>query len=124
MSDYSIHPYRYRRGVKSVSVRCPSPDGFKSRAARLASTFGRYVGRAGGYVMTSGQAGRFDELYRAGWDVCTVTGERIAPKEPATPRPRVGEFHPRPGPERYPEATIDPQDDPNPAQVSGGRYER
>lgn len=81
MTPYTIHPYRYRKGVKSVSVRCPSPNGFKTRASRLASTFGRYISRADGYVMSLGRAIRFEELYRAGWDGCTVTGERIAPRK-------------------------------------------
>lgn len=80
-TDYTVFPYRYRKG--SVVVACPSPDGFRTRASRLAGTFGRYVNRAGGYVMSERQAKRFEELYREGWDACTVTRDRIAPKEEA-----------------------------------------
>lgn len=52
----------------SVVVSCPSPDGFNTRASRLASTLGRYVNRARGYVMSERQAQRFEDFYRDGWD--------------------------------------------------------
>lgn len=77
MSDYTVSPYRYRKG--HVTVRCPSPNGFKTRASRLASTFGRYVNRAGGYVMSKRRADGFERYYAEGWDACTVTGDRIEP---------------------------------------------
>jgi hypothetical protein len=75
--DYSIRPYRYAKG--KVAVTCPSRDGFKSRAARLAGTFGRWTHRAGGYVMSAKAAERFEECYRLGWDAGVLSGKREAP---------------------------------------------
>lgn len=78
-NPYSITPYRYAKG--KLAVRCPSPDGFTTRAGRLAGSIGRWVNRAGGYLMSSRQAERFEALYREGWDACTLTKERISPEE-------------------------------------------
>lgn len=76
--DYTISPARYSKG--KVVVRCPSRDGFKTRAARLAEGLrGRWTHRAGGYVMTPAKAARFERLYAEGWDASCITGELEAP---------------------------------------------
>ncbi len=78
-ADYRIWPARYAKGM--CVVTCPSPDGYKTRAARLADAISHasYVGRSGGYHLTSKQAERFMALYEAGWDG-TIFGELVEPK--------------------------------------------
>jgi len=69
------------RGKPYAIVRCPSPDGYKTRAARLASSIarGRYSHRQGGYVMSTAAAARFEALYAEGADACTITGNVYNP---------------------------------------------
>lgn len=69
---------RYAKGM--MLVRCPSVDGFKSRASYLASALrGRWTNRERGYVMSPSKAARLVQLYEAGWDA-TLTGKLIEPK--------------------------------------------
>lgn len=69
-----IGPYRYAKGC--VVVRCPSGDGFKTRAARLAEHLrGCWVHRAGGYVMPTTKAAKLLELFAAGRDASSITRE-------------------------------------------------
>lgn len=69
------------RGKPYAIVRCPSSDGYKTRAARLASSIARdrYSHRQGGYVMSTGAAARFEALYAAGADACAITGNVYNP---------------------------------------------
>ena len=69
------------RGKPYAIVRCPSPDGYKTRAARLASSIarGRHSHRQGGYVMSTAAAARFEALYAEGADACTITGNVYNP---------------------------------------------
>jgi hypothetical protein len=68
-----VRPYRYARGA--VAVDCPSPDGMKTRAARLAEHVGgRWVHRAHGYVMSPRKAERLLGLFESGRDACAITG--------------------------------------------------
>lgn len=77
-THYTIRPYRYAKG--KVVVKTPPLRGeWRTRAGRLAATFGRWVNRAGGYVMSPASASRFEEFYREGWDACTITRSRVAP---------------------------------------------
>ena len=79
-SDYTIEPYRYAKD--SVVVKCPSRDGYKTRAARLAyGVGGRWANRARGYVMHPAKAAHFERMYAEGYDASSVTGELIAPEE-------------------------------------------
>lgn len=72
-SEYSIEPYKYAKD--SVVVKTPSPDGYKTRASRLAGHVnGRYSHRAQGYVMSPAKAAKFKALYEAGRDASSVTG--------------------------------------------------
>lgn len=67
-----VRPYRYARGA--VAVDCPSPDGIKTRAARLAEHVGgRWVQRARGYVMSPRKAERLLALFESGRDACVIT---------------------------------------------------
>lgn len=69
------------RGKPYAIVRCPSSDGYKTRAARLASSIARdrYSHRQGGYVMSTAAAARFEALYAEGADACTITGNVYNP---------------------------------------------
>lgn len=82
---YTISRARSPKGL--VVVRCPSRDGSKTRAARLAEGLrGRWTHRVGGYVMTPAKAARFERLYREGWDASRRTGE-LEPPERELPLP-------------------------------------
>lgn len=80
MTDYTISPARYagrRNGKQFHAVRCPSTDGFKTRAARLAEycARGRFTNRESAYIMGPRQLARFIELYNNGADASPITGE-------------------------------------------------
>jgi hypothetical protein len=77
---YFVAPYRYAKN--SVVVRCPSPDGYKTRASRLIGDGlrGRYSGRAGGYVVSPTKAAKFERLYAEGWDANGFSGELQSPR--------------------------------------------
>lgn len=64
---YSIDPARYSK-PGMLTIHTPSPDGYRTRASRLASTFGKWSHRQNGYVVTASGARRFAALYAAGWD--------------------------------------------------------
>lgn len=77
-TEYTITIKPLRAGGKpSAIVRCPSPDGYKTRAARLAGSIarGRYSRRHGGYIMSVAASVRFEALYSAGAEACAVTGD-------------------------------------------------
>lgn len=81
MSDpYTIHPARYSKN--NFLVRCPSPDGYKTRAARLIGDGlrGRWTNRESGYIVSPTKLKKFETLYAEGWDACTVTCRLISPK--------------------------------------------
>jgi hypothetical protein len=77
--EYSIEAYRYAKGC--VVVRCPSTDGRKNRAARIASNLpgSRYVNRAKGFVMKAVTAAKLEAIYASGLDCCVMTGELYKP---------------------------------------------
>lgn len=79
-ADYRISSARYAKG--KMLVRCPSPDGYKTRAARLIGDGlkGRWTNREGGYVASPTKAAKFEKLFAEGWDACTVTSELVPPK--------------------------------------------
>lgn len=79
---YTIRPYRYSK-AKPWAVVCPSDDGWKTRAACLAEAVGgRYVGRAGGYLMSAAQVKRFEALVAdESKDASAITG-RIYERTP------------------------------------------
>ena len=57
-----------------MAVSCPSADGYKTRAARLAEALrGRYSGRERAYIMSRAKAARLAELYAQGRDACVIT---------------------------------------------------
>lgn len=62
-------------------VRCPSQDGYKTRAARLAVALkGRWTHRNRGYTMSHAKAIKFERLYFQGWDA-TIMGNLLKPEE-------------------------------------------
>lgn len=80
MNAYTIMDARYAKGKKAV--RCPSTDGYKTRAARLAERLanGRYTNREHAYIMSPTAALRFEKLYAEGWDASSFTRELRAPE--------------------------------------------
>jgi hypothetical protein len=78
-APYTISDARYAKGKKAV--RCPSTDGWKTRAARLAARLSnnRYTGREHAYIMSPTAAVRFERLYAAGWDASVMTTDFISP---------------------------------------------
>lgn len=83
-TDYTIRPARYAK--RMIAITCPSKDGFKTRAARLACALSRdrYSGREHAYLMSQRAAERFQALYAAGWDASAFTGELRAPDAAAS----------------------------------------
>lgn len=80
LRGYSVSDARYAKGKKIV--RCPSNDGWKTRAARLAEQLcSHYTGREHGYVMSPTRARKFIELYAAGWDACSIRKELQPPRD-------------------------------------------
>ena len=79
MTAYTIQGYRYAKGKQCLR---PVSDGSgrKTRAARLAEVCGgRWVHRAGGYIISAAGLAKFERLYAAGWDANGFTGELEAP---------------------------------------------
>jgi hypothetical protein len=84
-APYSISDARYAKGKKAV--RCPSTDGWKTRAARLAARLANdpYTNREHAYIMSPSAAVRFECLYAEGWDASVMTTDFIPPDaEPQT----------------------------------------
>lgn len=79
---YSVNPAKYCKN--QVSVTTPSLDGFKTRAARLAGTFGKWSRRNNGYVMSPGQADKFIDLYAKGWDASIMGTGATSREAPAS----------------------------------------
>jgi hypothetical protein len=77
---FLIQPARYSDGKALVQV--PSPDGFKTRAGRLAGVVARnkWTNREKGYVMSPAQAEWFQRLYNGGWDASPISDTLISPE--------------------------------------------
>jgi hypothetical protein len=78
---YESKPARYAKNMVAVST--PSTDGYKTRAARLASYFARdrYSHRERAYIMSSSAAAKFEQHYASGWDASTLGRRLIPPRE-------------------------------------------
>ena len=75
---YEIKPARYAKA--RLIVRCPSNDGFLTRAGRLARNISsRYTHREHGFSMSSAQARRFERLYAEGWDGAIMSRGLVPP---------------------------------------------
>lgn len=81
-SAYTIKTARYSK-TGAMVIKTPSRDVYRTRASRLAATFGKYSHRQGGYVVTASGAAKFVELYAAGWD-CSYLGEKASDRTPPT----------------------------------------
>lgn len=80
MNGESISTSRARYAKKCVAVRCPSSNGCKTRAARLAEALkGRWSNRERAYIMSEPKERRLRELYAEGWDASIMTGELEPP---------------------------------------------
>ena len=81
MNDYTVAPARYAK--RMMAVACPSSNGFKTRAARLAGALSRdrYSNRENAYIMSQRAAERFQVLYAAGWDACVITLDLLPPED-------------------------------------------
>ena len=81
MIEYMIGPARYAKG--KVAVSCPSHDGWKTRAARLAVRFSncRYSGRENAYIMSAAAAAKFEQHFADGWDYIQINNKLIAPEK-------------------------------------------
>lgn len=82
---YYVSPARYSKG--NSLVRCPSPDGYKTRASRLIGDGlnCRWANRERGFIASPSKLRRFEELYAQGWDACAITG-KLRPPEAQPPR--------------------------------------
>lgn len=68
-----LSPARYSKG--NVAVRTQSPDGYKTRAARLADHLrGRYSNREHAYIMSPSKAKKLKTLFEAGRDASFFSG--------------------------------------------------
>jgi len=78
--DFSVTPARYAKGM--LAVRCPSPNGYKTRAARLIGDGlnCRWSNRERAYIVSPTKLARFETLFPQGWDACTFTGNLEAPR--------------------------------------------
>lgn len=82
---YTREVNRYGR-TQSVVIRSHNTDGLRSRADRLAATFGRWSSRAKGYTMTPQEADRFERMYAQGWDggyLSSRAADRVPPRKAA-----------------------------------------
>lgn len=78
MSEPIITSARYAKGM--MLAKCPSQNGWKSRAARLAEYLrGRYTNRERGYILSPRKAQRLAELYAAGYDATYINATLIPP---------------------------------------------
>ena len=74
MIDFTIWPAKYAKGKMAVS--CPSQDGYKTRAARLAEHLnGRYSNREHAYIMSPAKAIKLQDLFDQGRDASAITGK-------------------------------------------------
>lgn len=81
-ADYTITAARYSKTCTMV-IKTHSPDGYSTRASRLAATFGRYSHRQGGYTVTAKAAARFSAMYAVGWDGSYISDKAADRKPPA-----------------------------------------
>ena len=82
---YSIAAARYAgryNGKPQMAIRCPSHNGYKTRAARLIGDGlnGRYSGRELAYIVSPAKAAKFEKLYAEGWDASPYSGELQPPQ--------------------------------------------
>lgn len=77
--SYTVTRASYAK--ETYAVRCPSPDGWKTRAARLIGDGlkCRYSGREHAYMASASKVIKFCRLFDAGWDASSFTGELKAP---------------------------------------------
>lgn len=74
-----------RYSKQSYAVRCPSSDGYKTRAARLAEALrGRNSNRERAYIMPRSKALKLARLWSNGWDACVITGKLDEPRANVT----------------------------------------
>lgn len=78
---FQISAALYAKGM--LLVRCPSTNGYKTRAARLIGNGlrARWTNRESGYIASPAKVEKFKRLYAEGWDACTVTGKLQPPNE-------------------------------------------
>lgn len=81
MNEFEVFTQKGRKAER-IFVRCPSPDIWKTRAARLVEALhGRWSGRFRAYEVSKRALKRFEELYLLGWDANGFTNQLKAPEE-------------------------------------------
>lgn len=62
-------------------VRCPSPDGYKTRAARLIGDGlnCRWTNRESGYIASATKVEKFKRMYEEGWDASAIIPGKLYP---------------------------------------------
>lgn len=71
---------RFRNPKPVVVLSCPSPDGYKTRAARLLGDgLKAYYSHRRGYVVSPTKFAKFEKMYAEGWDASVITGELYPP---------------------------------------------
>lgn len=72
--EFTVSTARYAKGM--CAVYCPSPDGYKTRAARLCGHLkARYSGRERAYIMSPAKVAKLTALFQSGRDASVITGE-------------------------------------------------
>jgi hypothetical protein len=73
---------RWRNPIPAYAMDCPSPDGYKTRAARLIGDGLNctWSGRRG-YTVSPTKLAKFLKMYFEGWDASPITGKLDPPKD-------------------------------------------
>lgn len=79
-----------RYAKHQMIAHCPGVGLYKSRGQRLAIALrGRYTHREGGFVLSPRKAARLAQLWAAGWDASSLSGELMPPVQAIEPAPPV-----------------------------------
>ena len=80
MSTYTITDARYAKNA--IAVRCPSDDGYKTRAGRLCDYLrARWSNREKAYIMAATKRKRFEQLHDDGYDALVFSHGRETTRE-------------------------------------------
>jgi hypothetical protein len=86
MSEYSYNPItlnKWRNPKPAFAMQCPSPDGYKTRAARLIGDgLNCPWSSRRGYTVSPAKLKKFLKLYAEGYDASVITGKIYHPDKP------------------------------------------
>ena len=85
MNEFTYSPIvlsPWTKPKRAYSMRCPSPDGYKTRAARLIGDgLNCPWSSRRGYTVSPRKLAKFLKMYEDGWDASPVTGRLIPPRD-------------------------------------------